>query len=187
MNSRPYPAVIVLVVAMVLAGCDSSDPAREPGATPTARDDGLTEPGSSLAADEIATVPLRDDAGEIELAVVEVARGSRNAVKGERRTPYYVRLQATSVAGDAYQFRADEYVYAYAEGELLLPIGVPLKIGPCERTYFGYRTPPGRTLETCLTFVVEPGGAPPDRVVYGFDGVAGTDSDQFVEWRVRAG
>lgn len=172
-------ALSIVVALVVLTGCGDTDPEK----TKTTSAGGLTAPGSSLEMGQTATLPLENKSDVIELAVTGIEQGDPSALKGLEGTPYYVRLEATAVAGDAYQFFVDTYVGAWARETRVPGIATPLKTGPCERTYFAYNVQPGVTLKTCLTFVVEPGGAAIDRVAFENGEGYEFDNDTAVAWR----
>lgn len=173
-------AVPTLALCLVLAGC-GDDAAEDPAGDPPEAD-GLTAPGTSLAVGESATLPLREDKGEIELTVTAIERGDPGDLPSGEGTPYYVRLQATSVSGEPDQFFVETYAGAWAGDTRVAPIATPLTVGPCERTYFRAGAVPGNELETCLTFVVEPGGDPLDRFAFENGEDYRVDSDTSVEW-----
>lgn len=166
--------------AAVLSSCsdDASDP--DPG---TSGADGLTPPGTVLALGQTARVPLSDDGDVIDLTVSSITAGRRAELDGLDGTPYYVRLEATAIAGDAQRFFPAASVIAFAGGELVAPIATPLTVGSCTREQF--RTTPnvGAELETCVTFVAERGYAPVDRVAYYGAGEYSFDDGTAVEWR----
>lgn len=166
------------LLAALSTACADQDPPSTPAATAA---EGLTPPGTSLALGQTATVPLADESGVIDLTVSSITAGSKEELDGLDGAPYYVRLEATAVAGDAQRFFPAGSVIAYADGELVAPIATPLSVGPCTREQFRTTPPIGTTLETCVTFVVEDGGAPVDRVAY-YEGEYSFNDGTAVEW-----
>lgn len=180
--SRVRAAAAVCLLALVLGGCGDDEPARDPGDPATPSADGLTPPGTELALGDVATVPLADDSGVIDLVVSSITEGNGAELGQLDGTPYYVRVEATAVSGDTQQFFPAGSLIAFADETLVAPIATPLTVGGCTREQF--RTPPlpGTTLKTCLTFVVEPGAAPVDRVAY-YEGDYSFNDGTAVEWR----
>lgn len=174
-------AACLCLLAAVATGCADQDPPSPPGTGAATAADGLTPPGTGLGLGQIATVPLADDSGVIDLTVSSITAGDREELDGLTGTPYYVRLEATAVEGDAQRFFPAASVIAYAGGELVAPIATPLAVGPCTREQFRTTPPIGTTLETCVTFVVEDGGAPVDRVAY-YEGEYSFNDGTAVEW-----
>ncbi|MCW2791659.1 MAG: hypothetical protein JWO76_757 [Nocardioides sp.] len=166
----------VLVLGLVACGSDD-DPADDDG---TSRD-GLTSPGAKLDVGASATVPLLDDAGVVELTVSSIDRGVTDPQK-LHGTAYYVRLDATVVSGDGYQFFAEQYLTAWAGSERVMPLASPASVGPCTRAYFKLDPPVGTSIQPCLTFVVPEGGAPIDRVAFYADDDYRIDDDTVVQW-----
>lgn len=178
---RMLTMLVLAPASLSLAGC--SDPEPDVGGS-TSVEDGLTPPGSDLMVGETATVPLAESGDVIELAVTAIDAGDPRDLadlEGVRGTPYYVRLEATAVAGDAQRFFPAGSVIAYADGRLVAPIATPLTVGACTREQFRTTPPIGTTLETCVTFVVEDGGAPVDRVAY-YEGDYSYNDGTAVEW-----
>lgn len=186
MSVRPGHArwtwtVPAVALCAVLAGCGDSEANGGPG-SPEPDGDGLTSPGQSLDLGETATVPLREGKGVIELTVTGIEQGDPGVLRSLKGTPYYVRLRATAVSGDPYQFFVETYAGAWAGDTRVAPIASPLAVGPCERSYFRYGAVPGDDLDTCLTFVVPPGGDAIDRVAFENGEDYRIDGDTSVEW-----
>lgn len=191
MSRRPTLAAGLLAATLALSGCsDGGDEPATPETTEPGGALGLTEPGTVLEIGETARVPLEErttadgQPNVIDLTVTAIDRGDPSLVEGLPGTPYFARLTVTAVSGDAQRFVADSHVMGWAGDTQVGPISAPATVGDCSRTGFTAPEPPsGLELDTCLTFVVEPGGPPLDRVAYyvqdGYDYQDGTA----VEWR----
>lgn len=158
-GARPrHGATLALLLCLsALAGCtDDSEPA-DPDPDRTAAD-GMTAPGAELEMGEKATVTVGEDGAVIELTVRSVAKGDPEDLRTLEGTPFYVRLEATAVSGDAYDFVVDKYVSGWVGGERVGPMANPLSLAPsCEKRFFRPNPPPSTTLNTCVTMVVPPG------------------------------
>ncbi|CAN5374604.1 hypothetical protein BH11ACT8_BH11ACT8_32050 [soil metagenome] len=197
---RAIGRVAPLVVACaLLAGCGDST-----GTDSTGTDDptsgapsvaGLTPPGTSLTLGDTATVSvvrgqegdpdLGADGGKgvIDLTVTDIEEGDPADLGGLDGTPYYVRMKATAVSGDVYGFFVEALVGAWAGEEQVAPIATPLTVGTCTRAYFDLNAAPGTAIDTCATFVVDPGAAPIDRVGFEDDVDYRFEDGTDVEWQ----
>lgn len=175
-----------LVAATALAGCSGS--ADEPtdgstdGSSASAPADGFTPPGTQLAIGEAATVPLTGGTAVIELRVVSIQKASPDLLRTLPGTPYFVRLEATALDGDAHDFFAERFVTAWAGDVETGAIQSPVTVGSCSRTYFGADAAVGASIEPCLTMVVEPGGSPIDRIAFTNDDDYQLPDESSVEW-----
>jgi hypothetical protein len=157
--------VLVASTCALLAGCTGGADPDEPEAAASTKG-GLTLPGAALEVGQSATLPLEEGSGVIELTVTSIEEGDPQALTNLAGTPYYVHLEATAVSGDAYQFFVETYFGAFAGTTRVPPIATPLTIGTCTRTYFSYHPAVGSTLDTCLTYVVDPGADGIDRIAF---------------------
>lgn len=192
MSRRRTLAAGLLAASLALGACsDDPDPADDPGAgQEPGRSLGLTEPGTVLGVGETARVPLEErtaadgDPNVIDLTLTAIDTGDPALLESLEGTPYFARMSVTAVSGDAQRFFPGSHVVAWAGDTQVLPLASPITVGDCSRV--GFRAPEpalGSSLETCLTFVVEPGGPPVDRVAYYVqDGYDYQDGDA-VEWR----
>lgn len=192
MNRRRTLAAGLLAAGLLLTGCsdDGEDPAAPAPVEEPGQSLGLTEPGTVLEIGATARVPLEErlsadgDPNVIDLSVTGIDRGDPTALQDVPGTPYYVRMTFTAVSGDAQRFFSAGHVMAWAGDTQLDLVATPITVGSCSRVGFQAPEPPlGSSLDTCLAFIVEPGGRPLDRVAYyvqdGYDYQDGTA----VEWR----
>jgi hypothetical protein len=189
-------AVLALVLApalAALAGCSDGDPDADPTSGPSAEPGaslGLTAPGSVLELGETARVPLPErtsadgEPNVVDLTLTSISEGDPSMLRTLPGTPWFARLTVTAVSGDAQRFFPADVIVARAGDTVLGSIAAPVSVGGCTRTGFTAPEPPlGSSIDTCVTFVVEPGGDPVDAVGY-VDGEAYDAEDgTAVEWR----
>lgn len=171
-------ALVTVVAGVVLGGCSSDGSTGSEGSV-----DRLTDPGAALAVGDTATVPLQDQKAVIDLEVSSIDAGSPGDLTSLSGTPYYVRLKATAVSGDAHQFFAEQYVTAWAGDQRVEPLASPVSVGGCTRAYFKLDPPAGAAIEPCLTFVVGPGSPAVDRISFYADDDYQVEDDTAVEWQ----
>ncbi len=170
----------VLAACALLAGCgDPSGTDPEDTATP---DGSLTAPGTRLAVGRSAVVPVEGSSGVVELTVTSVEPGDPDAVDGLAGMPYYVRLTATVVSGEADGFFAERTVTARAGGERVSTLASPATVGTCSWEHFPAVAPVGSTIQPCVTVVSDAGGGVVDEVVYAIDGADRNEDEPYVTW-----
>jgi hypothetical protein len=191
------PTAGALLALLLLSGCTAGgsddDPAPDGAESSTAEPGaslGLTVPGSVLEVGETARVPLPErtsadgEPNVVDLTLTSISEGDPSMLRTLPGTPWFARLTVTAVSGDAQRFFPADVVVARAGDTLLGSIAAPISVGGCTRTGFTAPEPPlGSSIDTCVTFVVEPGEDPVDAVGY-VDGEAYDAEDgTAVEWR----
>jgi hypothetical protein len=167
-------------LCLLLTACGDESVGAGP-AEPSASGDGLTPRGTTLAAGESARVPVEGGTGVVDLTVTTVDPGDPDDLDGLPGKPYYIRLEARAVSGDAADFFAERFISARTAGERLTTVASPATVGPCSWERFE-SSAPGATMEPCITTVVEEGGATPEEVVYAIDGEGFSEDDPYVTW-----
>ena len=193
--TRRVLAAGVALSLLVLTGCsdDGTDPGTSPSTSGSAEPGaslGLTEPGTVLEVGETARVPLPErtapdgEPNVVDLTLTSLSEGDPAMLRGLPGTPWFARLTVTAVSGDAQRFFPADVVVARAGDTTLGSLASPISVGGCTRTGFTAPEPPlGSSLDTCVTFVVEPGGAPVDAVGYADGDTYDADDGTAVEWR----
>lgn len=190
---RCHQAAGTVLALLALVACGGEDPQtpgpsapEEPGASL-----GLTAPGTVLDIGETARIPLEErtaasdgEPNVIDLTVTSVARADPSLFDDIPGTPYFARLTFTAVSGDAQRFFPADVVVGWSGDTQLRPIASPAIVDGCARVGFTAPEPPlGSSMDTCVTFVVEPGGAPLDRIGYDDNDTYDDQEGTAVEWR----
>lgn len=184
-NKRVKPAVVLCVVVLLsatLAACRGDD---APGTVPPADAVELTEPGTTLALGESATVPLGEDHSTlVRLTVRDITQGrSADLAELERprsntETPYYVNYELELVEAESSPYLPIyQILSAWAGDSSLTGLTVLAPFGQCREKTFPAEAEVGTVLSGCATYVVEKGDPAPDRIMFendedysGFDG-----------------
>lgn len=169
-------AVLAASVCLALAGCgdDTSDDVSDDTGAPTNPGETTPPAPTALAIGESTTVPVQDSDGVVELTITSVDQGSPVDLKGLEGTPFYVRMTATVVSGDAHPFDPLVTVEAMAGTEQVAALSSPARVAQCEWAYFPSAPQPGTTIDPCITVVVAPGQDPVDRIRYQLNGTSET-------------
>ncbi|MGV3563841.1 MAG: hypothetical protein ACO1ON_11220 [Nocardioides sp.] len=189
---RSHKAAGTVLALLALAACGGEDPQtpgpsapEEPGASL-----GLTAPGTVLDIGETARVPLPErtsadgEPNVVDLTLTSISEGDPSLVEGLPGTPYFARLTFTAVSGDAQRFFPANVIVAWSGDTQVLPLASPAIVDGCARVGFTAPEPPlGSSIDTCVTFVVEPGGAPLDRIGYDDNDTYDDQEGTAVEWR----
>ena len=195
MRRSRHLATGTVLALVVLTGCGGEDPApgtpgssasEEPGAAL-----GLTAPGTVLEIGDTARIPLEErtaasdgEPNVIDLTVTSISAGDPSLLEDLPGTPYFARLTFTAVSGDAQRFFPADVIVAWSGDTQVLPLASPATLGDCARVGFTAPEPSlGRSMDTCVTFVVEPGGPPVDRIGYDDNDTYDDQEGNAVEWR----
>lgn len=178
---RAVAALAATAACLALAAC--GDDADQPEAAPTRST--LTAPGTTLALDEPATVPV-GDRGVARLTVTRIEAGRPADLKAFGKDPgatvTYVWLKVAPLAGDPADvatFASYDHVHGWS-GDDLVPhvLTDPRDYAPCPTRYFPGKGPIS-VLETCVVFT---GPAPIDRVGFHDGGDYRRNADE-ISWR----
>lgn len=192
---RSHLATGTAVALLALTGCSGEDP--DPGTPgPSASEEpgaalGLTPPGTVLEIGDTARIPLEErtaasdgEPNVIDLTVTSISAGDPSLLEDLPGTPYFARLTFTAVSGDAQRFFPADVIVAWSGDTQVLPLASPATLGDCARVGFTAPEPPlGRSMDTCVTFVVEPGEPPVDRIGYDDNDTYDDQEGNAVEWR----
>ena len=177
MSKLPRGCLAALTLFAML-GC-SEEQASTPALPTETLDSRFTQPGTELKLGETAVIPVPKKNGEAELTIDELEKGTTAQLRrlgmtdfsdtgGEPPTPYFLRVRITWVSGDSpilvpqANFNAwsgDQFVDTF-RADVIEPKQ------PCAIGVFKAGTVLGSTVKSCVTFLLDPGMAPIDRITF---------------------
>ena len=173
--------VLISLVLLVTTGCDEGEPARPARGGESGGDRGtvFTPPGTELEFGETAVVPAGRGDGVIELTVATPEEGTVAQLRelgmsdfsetgGRPPTPYFLRVRIVWVAGVVPNLIEVSSLNLWSGKEYLAKLRAdPVRPKqPCPIAVFKAGSGPGSVIDTCVTFLLDPGMEPIDRLTF---------------------
>lgn len=190
--TRPTTAArlsaLTLLAALSLAACGDDTAEPDPGRESSTAD--LTQPGSTLAVGDTATI-TRDGAGEVlKVTVDEVEEGTSADLADLDRpaadeTPYFVRYELEHVSGDSPYLLVSQFLSGWSGDTQLTLVDPTTPVAGCAQKTFEQDAPVGTTVSGCATYVTT-GDETLDRVQLSYGDDYDVADGHEVSWTVDA-